>query len=244
MWWPMAEMVRRRAVRRPDGVLVMAARTGSPTAFDELYRAHAPRVAQKARSRAGRDEHLVADIVQEVFTRALENLDRLRDPARFGAWIGAIADHVIVDHHRATARSRPLEEHAAEEVVSTDAPPDSVAEAGELARLLRRSVAGLAPRDAAAITLVSTLGLSPAELGAALGVSRGAAKVALHRARIRLRAALRMQVLLERRSSRCEELWQLVEDGATIAAARHVQDCAVCSSADAPLDTMRPARTA
>jgi RNA polymerase sigma-70 factor (ECF subfamily) len=240
----MVETVRRRTGRRPDGVLVMAARAGSAPAFDELYRAHAPRVAQKARYRAGRDEHLVADIVQEVFTRALENLDRLRDPARFGAWIGAIADHVIVDHHRAAARSRPLDERTAEEIVSTDAPADSVAEAGEMARLLRRSVAGLSARDAAAITLVSTLGLSPAELGAVLGVSRGAAKVLLHRARARLRATLRMQALLDRRSSRCEELWQLVEDGATIGAARHVRDCAHCTAADARPDATPSARSA
>jgi RNA polymerase sigma-70 factor (ECF subfamily) len=106
-----------------------------------------------------------------------------------------------------------------------------------MARVLRRSVAGLSARDAAAITLVSTLGLSPVELGAVLGVSRGAAKVALHRARSRLKAALRMQVLLERRSSRCEELWQLVDDGAAIAAARHVQGCAVCGGGDAEVDT-------
>lgn len=228
-------MVRRSTARRPDGVLVMAARAGSAPAFDELYRSHAPRVAQKVRGRVGRDEHLVADIVQEVFTRALENLDRLRDPARFGAWIGAIADHVVVDHYRAAARSRPLDDHTAEEIVSTDASADSVAEAGEMARLLRRSVAGLSARDAAAITLVSTLGLSPAELGAVLGVSRGAAKVLLHRARTRLKVALRLQVLLEHRSSRCEELWRLVEDGATTTAARHVQGCARCTDADGRL---------
>ncbi|MGH9227762.1 MAG: RNA polymerase sigma factor [Acidimicrobiales bacterium] len=237
-------MATRESGRRPDGVLVMAARAGSAPAFDELYRAHAPRVARKVRGRGGRDEHLVADIVQEVFTRALQNLDRLHDPARFGAWIGAIADHVIVDHHRAAARSRPLDEHITEQIVSTDASPDAVAEAGEMARVLRRSVAGLSARDAAAITLVSTLGLSPAELGAVLGVSPGAAKVALHRARTRLKAALRMQVLLERRSSRCEELSQLMAGGATTTAARHVEGCAQCSAADVQFDTARPARSA
>jgi RNA polymerase sigma factor (sigma-70 family) len=237
-------MGRQESGRQADGVLVVAARGGSAQAFGELYRAHAGWVAQMARARASRDEHVVADVVQEVFARALENLDRLRDPARFGGWIRAIADHVIVDHHRASARSRPLDDDSAEEIASSGAPPEEVAEATELAGLVRRSVAGLSARDATAITLVSTLGLSPAELGAVLGVSRGAAKVLLHRARNRLRAALRMQVLLERRLSHCEELWQLVEDDATVAAARHVQSCEQCSAPEVQVYAARSARSA
>jgi RNA polymerase sigma-70 factor (ECF subfamily) len=230
--------------RDADGVLVIAARQGSSQAFDELYRTHAGWVAQMARARASREEHIVADVVQEVFTRALENLDRLRDPARFGAWVRTIADHVIVDHHRAAGRSRALDAETAEEIESRGAPPDAIAEASELAGLLRRSVAGLSARDATAITLVSSLGLSPMELGAVLGVSRGAAKVVLHRARNRLKAALRMQVLLERRLSDCEVLWQLVDDGETIAAARHVPSCEQCGAADVQAFAMRSGRSA
>jgi RNA polymerase sigma factor (sigma-70 family) len=218
--------------RERDGVLVVAARQGSSRAFDELYRIHAGWVAQMARARVSPEEHTVADVVQEVFTRALANLDRLRDPARFSAWVRTIADHVIVDHHRAAGRNRPLDD-AAEEIESRGAPPDEIAEANELADLLRRSVAGLSARDATAITLVSRLGLSPRELGAVLGVSRGAAKVVLHRARNRLKAALRVQVLLERGLSDCEVLWQLVEDGELVAAARHVPNCGRCGTAEA-----------
>jgi RNA polymerase sigma-70 factor (ECF subfamily) len=223
-----------------DGRWVTAARQGSAEAFDRLYRAHAGWVAQMARSRASRDEHVVADVVQEVFTRALEHLDRLRDPTRFGAWVYAIASHVIVDHHRLTGRSRPLDDDRAEEIESGETSPDEVAEAMELAGLLRRSVAGLSERDATAITLVSSLGLSPAELGAVLGVSRGAAKVVLHRARARLRAALHVQVLLERRLSDCDGLWGLVEGGGTVAAARHVRVCGRCSAVDVEALVSRP----
>jgi len=230
-----------------DGRWVVAARNGSAQAFDALYRAHAGWVAQMARSRASRDHHVVADIVQEVFTRALENLDRLRDPSRFGAWVYAIANHVIVDHHRVTSRSTPLDDERAEAIESRDTSPDAVAEATELAGLVRRSVAGLSARDATAITLVSNRGLSPAELGAVLGVSRGAAKVVLHRARVRLRAALRTQVLLERGLSDCEVLRQLVDAGEAVAAVRHVHACGQCSTTDVqglPGRLDGPARTA
>lgn len=222
----------RDELRSSDSGLVLAARAGSAQAFGDLYRAHAGWVAQMVRSRGSSKEHIVADIVQEVFTRALENLDRLRDPARFRGWIRSIADHVIVDHHRAEARSKPLDEEAAAEVPSEDASPDTVAEAAAMARLVRSAVGGLSARDATAITLVSSLGLSPAEVGQVLGVSRGAAKVIVHRARHRLRSALRMQVLLERRLSRCQRLWQMVGEGETVAAARHVERCEECSAPD------------
>lgn len=175
-----------------------AARAGSAAAFDELYRAHAARLARRVRARCGRDEHVVADIVQEAFLRALENLDRLRDPARFWAWIGVIADHVIVDHHRVAARSRPLDDETSDELASADAPPCSVAEARDTAQLVRLAVAGLSARDAEAIALVSTLGLSPAELGRVVGISPGAAKVRVHRARTRLRVAMRTQLAVGR----------------------------------------------
>ena len=147
--------------RGTDDGRVVAARKGSSPAFEELYPTHAGWVAQMACAGASRDHHVVADIVQEVFTRALENLDRLRDPSRFGAWVYAIANHVIVDHHRVTARSRPLDDERAEQIESGDARPEALAEAAELAGLLRRSVAGLSHRDATAIVLVSSRGLSP-----------------------------------------------------------------------------------
>jgi RNA polymerase sigma-70 factor (ECF subfamily) len=231
--------MRRQAGRRPDDVLVTAARAGSATAFDELYRADGPRLAGRVRARAGRDEHLVADVVQEVFLRALENLGRLREPARFGAWIGAIADHVIVDHHRAAARSRPLDDEASDAIASADAPPCSMLEATETARLVHRAVAGLSARDAEAIALVSTLGLSPAELGRVLGVSPGAAKVRVHRARTRLRAAMQAQLPPDRQRGGGAASLPLADVSATVTALRRRQVAGGRATARDVLDAPR-----
>lgn len=174
----------------PVAALVLAARAGSSRAYDELYRRHVAMVAHLARTRASRDPAVVNDVVQEVFTRGLERLDQLRDPLRFGAWIRAITNNVIVDHHRAAARSRRLDVDDAEQIEAGGTTPQAAAEGAELAGALRRAVASLSPRDATAVVLVATLGLRPAELGEVLDLSPGAAKVALHRARKRLRAAL------------------------------------------------------
>lgn len=229
--------------RGAQAAVVVAARRGSSRAFVELYVANAGWVAQMARNRASRDENVVADIVQEVFTRALENLGQLRDPNRFAAWLRSITAHVIVDHHRVAGRSRPLDDESAHEIASSGAAPDELAEAHELARLLRQSVDGLSLRDATAIRLSSgSDGLSPGELGAELGVSRGAAKVILHRARTRLRAALRVKILQERRLSDCPVLGQLLGEGEMMAAARHIDGCPRCARAAEQIEPMRSAR--
>ena len=58
-----------------------------------------------------------ADVVQEVFLKALRELKRLRDVAAFGGWIAAIARHAVVDVQRRRLtrpmpRSAPARHHS------------------------------------------------------------------------------------------------------------------------------------
>ncbi|MFN6118883.1 MAG: RNA polymerase sigma factor, partial [Actinomycetes bacterium] len=59
-----------------------------------------------------------------------------------------------------------------------------------LAARIARSVAGLAPREATALTLAVAGGYDQVALGAELGITPGHARVVLHRARRHLRIAL------------------------------------------------------
>lgn len=182
-----------------DAALVARVRAGDVAAFADLYRAHAPAVAVAVRANlTGSDA--VADAVQEAFARALERLDLLRDPTRFRPWILAIARNLAIDEirHRQRLRGDVAE---ADEPVSNDASPDTVAELRDLVRTVRGCVAGLSRRDATALVLVSEMGFGPAEVGAALGISTGAAKVAVHRARRRLQAAIELQALVGTRAA-------------------------------------------
>lgn len=82
-----------------DGDLVRLARAGDPAAFRLLVERHAGMArARAARLGAGPDD--VADVVQEAFLAAFVALDQLRDPDRFGAWLGGI----IANVQRAAAR--------------------------------------------------------------------------------------------------------------------------------------------
>lgn len=215
--------------RQDDRVLVQAVLAGDMGAFDSLYRAHVRTVVVVIRDRVY-DPESVADIVQEVFARALERLGELRDHDRFGPWLTSIARHAAADHRRSRCRSpMSLLGHDTESPAPGPG-PDVLAELNELADLVRTCVAGLSPRDATALTLVTQLGLAAADIAACLGVSVGTANVILHRARRRLGQALVLEVLVRRRAGGCEEFDLLFEIDDLVTVGRHVRSCARCGA--------------
>ena len=214
-----------------DARLVAQVRNGDQEAFGALYAAHVRAVNAAVYDRV-RDAETRADVVQECFVRALKRLDHLRDPASFRPWLLAIARNTAVDHVRAE-RNADAEEEALQALPDPVAGPDDLAEFAELATQVRDGLVRLSRRDATALTMALQLGLSTQELAVALGVSPGAAKVALHRARQRLRQALRLQVLVRTRGGACDELRKLYDAGDLPAAVRHLGRCEVgCSTLD------------
>ena len=213
-----------------DADLVGLVRAGDPSAFAALYRAHAPAVYRVARERVPVLE-AATDVVQETFARALANLDKLREPDRFRPWILSIARHAAIDDRRSRSRLTPLGDESAGVLPTDDRGPEEVAELAELAELLEVCVGDLSPRDATAVYLVTHLGLSPAEVGAALGISPGAAKVVVHRARRRLRDALALRLMVRHRGASCVEFSELHDNGQVVQAARHLRQCPICDRA-------------
>lgn len=211
-----------------DAELVARLRAGDRDAFTELYRAHAGAVRAAVSDRV-RQPDLQADAVQEAFARALERLDTLRDPSAFRPWLLSIARHTAVDHVRPYSRVADLTEEMAVAVPDQEPDPQQWAELHEMAALVRNSFARLSRRDATAVALATHFGLSTDDLAAALGVSPGAAKVALHRARRRLRQGLRLQLTAQRRTGACEELCRLYDAGRLREAGRHLDGCDVCA---------------
>jgi RNA polymerase sigma factor (sigma-70 family) len=211
-----------------DAALVKLVRTGDTAAFEELYRTHLPAVRRTVSAEL-RDHQVTPDVVQEAFTRALDCLPSLRDPSRFRPWLLSIARHVAADHVRARSRTPVASEDDDGEMVADTPGPAEMAELADLAQLVRSGMAELSPRDATAVALVTHLGLSPNEVGAALGVTTGAAKVIVHRARRRLRAALLLEVLVRGHAGGCPDRPSIGPDGDRAAALRHVLACPECT---------------
>lgn len=205
----------------PDDVaLVEAVRQGDVGAYGLLYAAHVGAVRTTVRGQLT-DRELAEDVVQDTFVRALESLGKLEDPARFRPWLLSIARHTAIDARRAVRPTSP-EEVDREGGVE----PERLAELGEMASLVWGAVAGLSARDGTAMAMVS-LGFGIADVALALGVSHGAAKVAVHRARERARTALLLEVLVRRHAPVCEAAPASNDD--VVALARHVRACEACA---------------
>lgn len=213
-----------------DGDLVALALAGDPAAFASLYRANVGAVTRVVRSGIANAE-TAADVVQDVFVKALERLAGLREPDRFRPWLLSIARHAVVDRHRSAGRAptSSLDDEFAAEPVEAGPSAAELAELSELARLVAGCVAGLSRRDATAVSMVTHLGLGPAEVAVALGVSRDTAKVIVHRARRRLRDALALELMVRRRGPGGCPAFDAIETQDVVATARHVRSCPACA---------------
>lgn len=176
-----------RSVPTSDSALVARLRAGDDHAFQEIYLRHEPLVRTIVRSRLGARGD-AADAVQDVFATAWTRLGGLRDPACLRPWLAQIARRTAIDHGRRAARApRGHGEPALLAVPDPRPGPEEEVAARDLADRLDRALRDLSPRDATAVGLGPH---GPTAVAAALGVSEANAKVIVHRARRRLRAAV------------------------------------------------------
>lgn len=87
-----------------DAALVVAARAQERWAQEALFRRHAGLVNGLAYRLIGRDADL-DDLVQDCFAEAWRSLGRLKEPAAFSSWLGAI---VVRTAHKLLRRRRLL----------------------------------------------------------------------------------------------------------------------------------------
>jgi RNA polymerase sigma factor (sigma-70 family) len=176
-----------------QAALVGAARRGSRAALATLVTRHRPMLLALCQGALG-DAGLAEDAAQEAVLVAMTNLDRLRQPERFGSWLAGIGLNVCRRWRRELSRTSWSWE-ALQGGRGSDRPlpgpgPAELAEAAEDARMVRAAVAALPPGRRAAVTLHYLAGLSQAETAALAGTSVGAVKVRLHKARVQLREQL------------------------------------------------------
>jgi RNA polymerase sigma factor (sigma-70 family) len=156
---------------RSDAELVTAARGGDRDAFAALVeRHHAALLRACGRS---------ADAAQGAVLQALRGLDGLRDDAAFGPWLCGIGRN-LARHERRAAAAVPLAD-----LPERAAPPPEPRDGAVLA-----AVAALPPGQREAVALFYLADLSHAQIAARLGISVGAVKTRLHKARAALQARL------------------------------------------------------
>ena len=171
-----------------DARLVAAARSGDLEAFAELVRRHELRV-RSVLHRLLDDPRDVEEAAQDTFVQAWRNLDRFAGRSQLFTWLYRIAANEAMMRRR-RKRHPEVELDEAAERVAPSPPPHVEAEGEELRRFLDEVLRALPFEYRAPIVLRDVEGLSNQEVADVLGLTVEAAKSRIHRARLRVRAAL------------------------------------------------------
>jgi RNA polymerase sigma-70 factor (ECF subfamily) len=182
----------------PPAISLDALRSGDPQALAALFEAYADRIYRLALSLL-RDPAAAEDIVQETFVSAITHLDRFEGRSSLGTWLYRVGYNASLDWlRRRKDEPLPPDEPGDE---SDDVPlprslvewtltPESRQAEGEMAAELDRAIGELSEGLRVVFLLRDVDELSTQETADALGLTEGAVKVRLHRARLALREKL------------------------------------------------------
>ena len=159
--------------------------------FEEAYRTAGTAVLGYALRRSeSRDD--AVDVVAETFATAWRRREDMpADPLEVRPWLFGIARRCLANAGRRNARAGRLGHRLAAALADAPLPdPATLHELRADSRQVREALDRLSAEDRELVTLIAWEGLTPAQAADALGVTPGTARVRLHRARTRLRAAL------------------------------------------------------
>ncbi len=171
--------------------VVAAAKVGDRTAFEELVRATCADTYTLAYRLTGNEED-AQDVVQEAYLRAWKGLKRFRGDANFTTWMYRITANCSSSHlsRRSRNRHQALEEDITVLDERPEVDPETRLGAAEERHRLNAALQSLPAEMRSVVVLRDVYDLPHEAIAAELGISEGAAKVRLHRARKKLRERL------------------------------------------------------
>lgn len=150
------------------------------TDFQEVYDLYFKDVYKYALSLC-RDEQTAEEVTQETFFKALKHIDSFKGQCRLYVWLCQIAKNTYFTYARKTARHTP--EH---EAPSGESPEDKLLEK-ESAFEIHRILHGLSEPYKEVFSLRVFGELSFAQIGILFGKTESWARVAYHRARLKIK---------------------------------------------------------
>ena len=179
------------------GELVEMSRGGNSDAFAELYAATYQKQYYAAYKYL-KDEYLAQDALQETYISALKNINSLKDPTLFVAWLNQICFHICYDISRkdkggADSISTELLELCLDEKPEHN--PDEHYENQEEIEQLKKAVASLPFLEQQVIVMRFYNEMKIEDIAAALKCSRSTIKRHINNGRDALKK------MLERRSN-------------------------------------------
>jgi RNA polymerase sigma-70 factor (ECF subfamily) len=177
-----------------EKILVQQAQAGDTGAFSDLVKAH-QQFAFNVALRAVNNNQDAEDIVQEAFVRAWKSLSRFRQEARFKTWIYRIVMNLCYNH-LPKLKHAPLllDEEITVRIKSgngQEADPASSLETKEMLENIQRHIRDLPNQYQIMLMLRFQDNCSYGEISEIMDLPLGTIKTGIHRARKRLKAAVR-----------------------------------------------------
>jgi RNA polymerase sigma-70 factor, ECF subfamily len=167
---------------------VSAAQAGCVDAFNQLVKVTYNDTYSLALRLVGNadDAH---DVAQDTYLRAFRGITRFRGEANIATWLYRITSNCASTHLYRRRRSVTEELHENESVVDDrlEHDPERVADAGDLRARLIAALETLPPKLRTVVVLRDIYDLSHEAIAEQLEITESAAKVRLHRARLKLR---------------------------------------------------------
>jgi RNA polymerase sigma-70 factor (ECF subfamily) len=183
---------------KDDFALVAEAKAGSYAAFDELVNRHEKKIYRLGLNLTGNPED-AEDVLQEAFLKAFLHLQDFREDARFYTWLVRIAvnEGLMKLRKRRADKAAPIEDSVDEEgdimpreFADWKPNPEEQYAQAEIEEILRQAAQTLSPAFRTVFLLRDVEGLSTQETADVVGISEGAVKARLFRARLQLREEL------------------------------------------------------
>jgi RNA polymerase sigma-70 factor (ECF subfamily) len=172
-----------------DRELAARCLAGDRDAFEGLYRQHANRLYNLVYRMAGSGE--ADDLLQDVFLQAYRKLGSYKGESSLGTWLYRLATNLCLDHLRSKqGRMAGMTDSLDEEDAAPAVSPERPAEAHAARMDLAQAIDALPPSYRAAFVLHDVEGYQHDEVAKLLGIAEGSSKSLLHKARMKLRAAL------------------------------------------------------
>jgi RNA polymerase sigma factor (sigma-70 family) len=176
-----------------DQSLVARVRRGDDRAFELLYQRYHRRIHAYVLGMV-KDHGRAEDVTQEVFVSALRRMRETEQPLAFKPWLYQIAKNSCIDAFRRSKRAEEVSYDADEglapsdhsRLVSSSLSPDAAVAAKQDLDSLCGAFGGLSETHHEILVLRELEGLSYAEIGRRMGMSRPAVESTLFRARRRL----------------------------------------------------------
>jgi RNA polymerase sigma-70 factor (ECF subfamily) len=173
------------------GEIIEACKRGEPEAFEKLVRlTHKDVYSLSLRLLGNPDD--AAESTQETYLKLLRTIRSFRGDSKFSTWLYRVTSSVAISSLRKRARRQlevPLETTDWQGITGS-LDPSVEAERHQLRDRLDAALLALPAGYRAVVVLKDVYGFSLAEIGKQLGITEGAAKVRLFRARQRLKDRL------------------------------------------------------